>query len=186
MSTLYVDSIQPKTTGQAINVATTNQTGHVLQMPFKQYTDTTQVTIPANTDTTIDVLSVNITPTSTSSLIKLDSFIFHEWVNPDAPYYSMWYFYRDTTKLGAPKVGNRISGITNSATSYYSSDSSSTAESANYSYFDSPNTTSQITYKVGVICFYSTSVFINRTVTDSNNLYSTRGMSFISATEIGG
>jgi hypothetical protein len=159
----------------------------VLQMPFTQYTGTTSVSVTANTNTTIDVLSVNITPKSTSSIIKLDTHIFHEWVQGNATFNSVWFFYRGSTKLAIAQAGNRLCGISMSTLCVGATDANSTPEIACYSYFDSPNTTSQVTYKVGVISYYSTSVFINRTSGDAaNNTEHERGISFISATEIGG
>ena len=160
--------------------------GSVIQTKKTQYTSTTNVTTVANTNKTVDVLAVNITPRSTSSIIRLDANIFHEWLNPDAMYYCMWFFYKDSTKLGAPQAGSRLSGITSSSISYYASDADSTPEVASYSYFDSPTTTSQITYKVGVICHYQTTVHINRTVGDTDATTYNRGISFISAQEIKG
>ena len=64
-------------------------------------------------------------------------------------------------------------------------DGASTAETAMYSYFDTPNTTSPITYKVGVITHYTTNFGINRCYADTDNTEYERGLSFISATEIG-
>ena len=181
MSKLFVDSIQPKTTGGSVGIK-----GHVLQMPFTQYTSTTSVSTPANTNTTIGVLTVDITPSSLNSIIKLDSHVFHEWQHAGSPYNCTWFFFRDSTKLAHPQDGNRLSGISASALSFEATDGGSTPETVYYSYFDSPQTTSLITYKVGVITHHATSVFINRTVGDSNGTESERGVSFISATEIGG
>jgi len=161
-------------------------TGAVLQMPFTQYVDTTQVSVSANTNTTINVLTVNITPKSTSSIIRLDAHIFHEWSNYDAPNESAWFFYRDATKLAHAASGNRLTGISSSALSYYGTDATSTPETVYYSYFDSPSSTSQITYKVGVINHFSCTLNINRTNNDSDSTQLERGISFISATEIGG
>ena len=158
----------------------------MLQTQFTQYTGTTSVSTPSVTNTTIDVLAVNITPKSTNSIIKLDTHIFHEWQQPASTYNCAWFFYRDTTKLAIAQAGNRLCGISPSAISFTGSDGDSTAEMTYYSYFDSPNTTSQITYKVGVINNYATNVFINRTVGDADNDERERGLSFISATEIGG
>ena len=157
--------------------------GKVLQMPFTQYIGTTSVEVDA-TWTAIDVLSVTITPSSTSSIIKLDTHIFHEWSNVNAPHESAWFFYRDTTRLAHPTAGSRQCGITTSFTSYHQ-DTTSTPEATYYSYFDSPNTTNPITYKVGVINYYDNTVYINRTVNDTDSGQSERGISFISATEIG-
>jgi len=159
--------------------------GAVLQMPFTQYSGTTEVSTN-QTSKAVDVLTVSITPKSTSSIIKLDANIFHEWTQADASYLCMWFFYRDSTKLGAAQAGSRLCGITCSGLSYYASDASSTPEVASYSYFDTPSTTSLITYKVGVVSHHTTSVHINRTVSDGDSTSHNRGISFISATEIGG
>ena len=115
MSKLFVDEIQPKTTGGVINAK-----GMVIQMPFTQYTGTTSVSTSSVTNHTIDVLSVNITPKSTNSIIKLDTSIFHEWGNAGATYNCAWFFYRDSTKLAHAQAGNRLSGISTSALSFKS------------------------------------------------------------------
>ena len=150
-----MDSIQPKTTGGIINAK-----GMVIQMPFTQYTGTTSVEVDA-TWTAIDVLSVNITPSSTSSIIKLDTHIFHEWSNVNAPHESAWFFYRDSTLLKAPSAGSRPCGISMSTLSHHTTDAGSTPEIAYYSYFDAPNTTNQITYKVGFLVRFNRTIYIN-------------------------
>ena len=185
MSTLFVDSIQPKTTVSQLIIAPAIQTGAVLQTQFTQYTGTTSVSLSTITDTFLTDLTVNITPKSTSSIIKLDTHIFHEWGVASYATESVWFFYRDSTLLRAPVAGNRSSGISMSALSH-PTDSGSTPETAYYSYFDLPSTTSQITYKVGVRVYQSDTLFINRTKNDTNNSNHERGISFISATEIGG
>ena len=159
--------------------------GAVLQMPFTQYTGTTQVSITGGANTSIDVLSVNITPKSTSSIIRLDTHIFHEWSNQHAAYNGVWFFYRDSTKLAHAQVGNRGAGISVSTISI-ALEAGSTPEIATYSYFDSPNTTNQITYKVGHLNYGSYTLNINRNNTDADSTQHERGISFISATEIGG
>jgi hypothetical protein len=185
MSTLYVDSIQPKTTGSQLIIAPAIQTGAMLQTQFTQYTGTTSVSISTDTNTVIDVLTVNITPKSTSSIIKLDAHIFHEWANSSSPNNSVWFFYRDSIKLAHAQVGTALCGITNTLISY-STDGSSTPEIANYSYFDTPSTTNTITYKVAAINNANTTIFINKNNSASTTSEYERGISFISATEIGG
>ena len=180
-SILKVDTLQ-----DASGTGTPYITGAVLQMPFTQYTSTTTVSTSANTNHTVDVLSLNITPKSTSSIIRLDAHIFHEWGHVNSQHDSMWFFYRDSTKLAHTQVGSRRAGITTSLISYISAEAGSTPEATNYSYFDSPNTTSQITYKVGVINQQTATLYINRTVIDNDGVDFERGISFISATEIGG
>ena len=160
-------------------------TGAVLQMPFTQYTGTTSVAVN-NTSVAIDVLAVNITPKSTSSIIRLDTHIFHEHSLSAGTTDSVWFFYRDTTKLGHAQAGSRQSGISMGTISYDEANANSTPEIASYSYFDAPNTTSQITYKVGFMTYHNATIYINRTVSDADNNGNERGISFISATEIGG
>ena len=186
MSTLFVDSIQPKTTGSQLTIAPAIQTGAMLQTQFTQYTGTTTVSTSADTNAEISVLTVNITPKSTSSIIKLDAHIFHEWSDQGDATNSVWFFYRDSTLLKAPSAGSRPCGISMSTLSHHTTDAGSTPEIAYYSYFDAPNTINQITYKVGVLPRYTRTIYINRTVTDNDNNSHERGVSFISATEIGG
>ena len=160
--------------------------GSVVQVQFLQI-DTTvaSISVSANTDTVVTQLTVNITPSSTSSIIRLDTHIFHEWANAAAPTEAAWYFYRDSTKLAASAAGSRLTGISMSKLSFHN-DNTSTPEIASYSYFDQPSSTSQITYKVGVKNHFATNFSLNRTKNDSDGTQSERGISFISATEIAG
>jgi len=182
VSTIKVDTLTD-TSGNSIPY----MKGAVLQVQYLQI-DTTvgAISLSANTDTVVTQLSVNITPRSTSSIIRLDTHIFHEWASAVAPTESAWFFYRDTTKLAASYASNRQTGISMSRISYHDADAGSTPEIVTYSYFDQPSTTSQITYKVGVSNYYATYFSLNRTINDTDNAQNERGISFISATEIGG
>ena len=192
MSTLKTNTIQAAT-GSTVNVASGHKItgaagsivapGHVMQVQYLQYTGTTSVSL-SNTSIAIDVLAVNITPTSTNSIIRLDTHIFHEQSIAAGAADTVWFFYRDTTKLAIAEAGGRQCGISMATLSYYVSDAASTPDIANYSYFDAPNTTSQITYKVGVLTYNNTTIYINRSVTDTANNGYERGLSYISATEI--
>jgi len=160
--------------------------GHVIQVQYTQYTDTFTQSLSAETDTVLGAaaLSVNITPSSTSSIIKLDAHIFHEWGSQGDAGNSVWFFYRDTTALKAPAAGSRPCGISMSTVSYAGDEAGSTPEIAYYTYFDAPNTTSQITYKIGLFPRYNRTLSVNRTITDTDALGFERGISFTSATEI--
>ncbi len=181
MSTIKVDTITD-TSGNSSPIIK----GAVLQVQYLQI-DTTvaSISVASDTDIVVTQLTVNITPKSTSSIIRLDTHIFHEWAAADAPAEAAWFFYRDTTKLAASSASNRQCGISMSRLSYHG-DAGSTPEIATYSYFDTPSTTSQITYKVGVRNHNGTSFSLNRTINDTDNTQAERGVSFISATEIGG
>lgn len=181
MSKIYVDEIAPKT---GSNVFIKQPAGSIVQTQFTQYTSTTTVAFGANTPSTIDVLSVTITPSSASSIIKLDSHIFFEHSVATQNWNSMFFFYRDATRLGHPQTGSRLCGITSGLLNYYAGDNNSTAEIANYSFFDSPNTTSAVTYKVGFIANLAETLHINKTVADTDSTAYERGTSYISATEI--
>jgi len=179
------DSFSIDGSGNITTAKTLHAPGHVVQVQYTQYTGTFSQSVTADTNTVIgaSALSVNITPTSTSSIIKLETHIFHE-LGAEADYANhVWFFYRDTTALKAPAAGSRPCGISISTLGYHV-DIGSTPEIVQYTYFDAPNTTSQITYKIGLLPRYSRTLYVNRTVTDNDNNAHERGISFTSATEI--
>ena len=173
-------------------------TGMIIQVQFTQYSDSATMTnIADDTDhvlvdghasdgTGTEILNVDITPISTSSKIWLQSSWCGEFSNYGDDYNTMFFFYRDSTKLGRADAGSRQTGIMPPAINYHQNDNS-TMESCFYQYFDTPSTTSQITYKVG---FRSegngTTLYTNRTVTDSDADDFERGISSICAIEIAG
>ena len=129
-------------------------------------------------------LSVNITPTSATSKILLTTSVFFEGEATNAQDY-LWSFYRDSTKLGQANAVNRRGGIMATSTGSFTGDASSTADSASYSYYDTPNTTSAITYAVAFnFSSNSGNLFLNRTVNDVDSVSYERGVSIIIAQEI--
>ena len=163
--------------------------GGIIQIQRTQYTDTTSTSVADSTNVSLDHLAVNITPTSTSSIIKIDAAVNGEWSNESPTWNSNWFFYRDSTKLSAPTASNKTTGIhMGTSISIYVANNSSTPENAYYTYFDTPSTTSQITYKVGVYQGSGSTYtwYTNRTVVDADNDQYERGVSFISVTEIAG
>tara|TARA_R100000329_G_scaffold151464_1_gene147741 strand:- start:2072 stop:2626 length:555 start_codon:yes stop_codon:yes gene_type:complete len=175
------------------NIQNTSGTGSpyitdaVLQVRYFQLTEPQNETYSSgDTDQVISNFNINITPVSTASIIKLEANIMFEWANSSWDH--IWFFYRDSTKLGATNAGSRRAGISPSTVSHGKIDppnSDSTPEFATLTYFDAPSSTSQINYKLGVNASGTNNLFINRTVGDSNNVGYERGVSFISATEIG-
>ena len=161
--------------------------GSILQVQRTQFTGTTELSLSANTDTAVTDLTVNITPTSTSSIIKIEAQITGEWANTSGATDNVWFFYRDSTKLSHATAGSRNVGIMMGTNLSYTANAQSTPESIYYSYFDTPSSTSQITYKVGVNQGDGGyNYFINRTVSDTDQITYERGISFISVTEIAG
>lgn len=182
MSKLYVNELAPKTAGNKIIMPQ----GGIIQVQYTQYTGTTSYSLSATTDSSLSDLTVNITPTSTSSKILIQTHVFFEMTsNPD--HLLAWMFMRDSTVLKAPVVGsNRRSTISAGSTAYYADDKASTPASAVYQYFDSPNTTSQVTYKVAVNSYNAGTLYLNRSVLDSDATDYERGVSYICVTEIAG
>ena len=161
--------------------------GTILQVKNTTFTGTSTTAFASSTNTKLTDLSVNITPTSTSSIIKIEAQITGEHSRADAIYNTGWFFYRDNTALVAPNAGNRNAGIQmGTSLSYWTGNPDSTPENANYMYFDSPSSTSQITYTVGIVSYYAGNWHLNRTALDSNTVDYERGISTISVTEIAG
>tara|TARA_B100000925_G_scaffold211098_1_gene160897 strand:- start:34 stop:576 length:543 start_codon:yes stop_codon:yes gene_type:complete len=162
--------------------------GGVIQIQRTLFTGTSEVSISADTDTVFTDLTVNITPTSTSSIIRIDAQATGEFANQGAATDCTWFFYRDTTKLSTPVAGSRNVGVMMGGNlSYGTSQAGSTPESVYYSYFDSPSSTSQITYKVGIhVSQGGYNYYLNRTKDDADGVAYERGTSFICVTEIAG
>ena len=161
--------------------------GSILQTQYTMFTGTSTTAFASATNTKLTDLAVNITPTSTNSVIKIEAFVTGELSNASSIYNTGWFFFRDNTALQAQNVGNRNAGIQMASNlSYWAGDVSSTPENASYMYFDSPSTTSQITYTVGIVSYYGGNWHLNRTVSDSNDSDNERGISSICVTEIAG
>jgi hypothetical protein len=161
--------------------------GGVIQVQRTMFTSTNTISLSANTDTALTDLTVNITPISTSSIIKIEAMVNGEWGNQDGATDGVWFFYRDTTKLSHASASNRNVGIhMGTSISYDVGEGASTPEHAYYSYFDSPSSTSQITYKVGVNQRDGYTWYLNRTVNDTDQTNNERGISLITVTEIAG
>jgi hypothetical protein len=159
----------------------------IIQTQYTQFTGTNTYSTTAATDAVITDLTVNITPVSTSSIIKVEAMVNGEWSNQVGATDNVWFFYRDSTKLSHSAASNRNVGIMmGSSISYFTQDQDSTPENAYYSYFDAPSSTSQITYKVGVNSGSGYTWYLNRTVGDTDTSSYERGTSFICVTEIAG
>jgi len=176
MSTLRVDSLQGQTQDGTYR--------YLVQMKHFQLTTTQTETIAGSyADQAISNFTVNITPTSANSIIKLEAQLMFETANHI--WNTIFFFYRDNTKLAhTESAGSRQVGIGMASIGYHGDDDASTPEMLHMGYFDSPNTTSSIAYKLGINTSATNNVFINRTVSDTNSNGYERGVSWISAMEI--
>ena len=159
-------------------------TGSILQVQHFQLTTSQTVTgVQAMVDLAIPNFVVNITPRNSSSIMKLEAQLMYESAN--VAWSTMFFFFRDTTKLANTQAspGSRMIGIAGGV-SALDSDNNSTPEMTTLTYFDTPNTTSAINYKLGVVARTTNNFFINRTITDTDSDSYDRGTSYMSVTEI--
>ena len=130
-------------------------------------------------------VSASITPSSTSSKILIQVCVFYEGTTAEQEY--LWDIYRDSTKLGSPKVGSRGGGIASAAVGHTVANQASTPETRFYQFVDSPSSVSAITYAAAYnTSTTSGSLHLNRTVSDSNDANHERGVSSIVLQEIAG
>jgi hypothetical protein len=157
-------------------------TGKVLQV-----VSTTKTDVQSITGTTfVDVFSLAITPSATSSKILLDCFI-----NLSANgRYSAVKTFRDSTQINmGNQIGsNRARVSVSSQTNNDATNDSFIMHNSNTSFLDSPSTTNEITYKIkcGNTNDNSTVSYINRPPSDSDNAYVHTGSSTFTLMEIAG
>ena len=164
--------------------------GAIIQIQYDQLT--TETTSQAFSASTAAVVSnfptVNITPNKTSSKIKIDVSMMFEFGASGSQHNHMFFLYRDSTRIGytgtATSTWYGIAMATNTYTE--TGNDASTPNQLHLHFFDSPNTTDEITYKLGFISNNAQTLYINRTVASNNAANYERGISFISATEIAG
>ena len=184
MSKLFVNELAPKTAGNKIMMPQ----GGIIQIQYNQLTTGTYQAITAGTYVKLtNFPSVTITPTSTSSKMKIDVMWNGEFDVVDNTWNSVFVLYRDNTLLkGNTDTGYSSTGMFPPKSSYTSSDADSTPESMNGTYFDEPNTTSAITYYLGIRASNGNNIFINRVVGGSTSDGYERMISNMCVTEIAG
>ena len=161
--------------------------GGIIQIQRTQLDTASTQDFIANTDTAFTDLTVNITPTSTSSIIKIECHLAGEFDDDDITWDHAMFFFRDTTALKhSGSFTTAQVGISALTRTFSDNNDASTGEVGYYTYFDSPNTTSQVTYKVGIHSRYAGTFYINTTVATSDSDSNERFVSNISATEIAG
>ncbi len=159
--------------------------GKILQVVQTVKTDT--FTTTSNTLVDITGLSLNITPSSTSSKILVFTNV---WAS--ASYYVGHIgLFRDSTELGlADAASNRPRSLMDFVGERTSMDTHGAILCLSAHYLDSPSSTSALTYKIKTAARYDNSLspvtYINRSVPDRDtNTYDHRKISVITAMEIG-
>ena len=165
--------------------------GKILQVKTNSTRDSTGSVHCNPTKTYVDITNqnVSITPSATTSKIKIS---FHQFGETGSSAHQFMFAVKRaisggaTTILQAPAASTRGTGMTMAFINWPSADNENTpgvAQMANY--IDSPNTTSAVTYTVVVQNHESTNYYYyNRTVQDTDNAARERGLSWITVEEV--
>ena len=150
-------------------------TGGVKQVVSTAKLDTTTVT--GTSAANISGLTVDITPASSTNKVLVIAQVVTSFANQEA-------FLRlgggnATTYIGAT-AGSRVRGVTQPAEGA----AGARATTQTLIYLDSPATTSAVTYAVQGWVVSGGSLYINRSVTDTDNANFLRGASSITAIEV--
>jgi len=169
-----------------------SKSGSILQVQSTLLTTSFEVTCTGTSTTNgsitdITGLSVNITPSSTSSKIMILCRIFYEPNNHNA---DAFFGLRDGSNNlinTNTESGNWNKALTKGFVGYHLDDNNSTPDSANFFTIHSPNTTSQFTYKAYCGTGSSNKTYkFNRSHGDDDAHNYERGSSEIIAMEIKG
>jgi len=156
--------------------------GSVLQAVQTIKTDTfsTQSITPVD----ITGFSVNITPSSTSSkiLVQCSTYI------SNSAYNGYVFLLRDSSQIFTADAAGSRPATSGCVGGYSSGNMTYSLNSSSITYLDSPNTTSQVTYKLQMSSYSASHItYMNRTYTDRDTAgYEPRAASSITVMEIAG
>ena len=184
VSTLKTNTIQAAT-GTAVNVASghvLNAAGHVIQTKSMTLTAATTASSNSYTDSG---LTLDITPSSTSSKILITGF-----VSLGSDYFKNYMkVLRDGSDLAVGDADGTRERVFASVLPADTGWDSYGVQSVPINLLDSPNTTSSVNYKVQFKCYRGTSgtATVNRSLSDRNNSgYDERTISVLTLQEIAG
>jgi len=181
MSTLFVDTINEKTSGNGIQIP-----GHVIQVVSTTKTDTQSIT----GTTFADVLTATITPKFSNSKIYIKCDLnFTRYSSTDSDLgerYAAAKLFRDSTQIALGDAGGSRSQVWFSSNTVNGQNNAFTMFQSSGSFLDSPATTSATTYKVKCAGTATSTdiVVINRTGPDNDANYPHRGASTLTLMEI--
>ena len=161
--------------------------GQIIQVVNTYYTTPSSLSIPASYNTFTDVpgISATITPRSASSKIYMTVRWFGEWSGTNMTWEAMFNIKRNGTPIGLPpQPGTNTLGIHMSALSHYAGDADSTPETIFFDYYDSPASTSALTYQLSIASATAGTMYINRCVNATATGSYERGTSSITLFEI--
>lgn len=164
--------------------------GRVIQIKNTWLSDPTTFSLTGAYNLYQDIpnLYVTITPYKPSSRFYIACRVFCEGGNVNTPTWDgVWVIKRNGYAIGLPpQPGTLPVGQAMGVLGYYSNDQSSTPEMVFWDYVDTPNLAGPITYQVALSSQQGTTMYINRTVTDTNAGNFERGTSSITVWEIAG
>lgn len=156
--------------------------GKVLQVVQTTKTDTFSTT--STTPVDITGFSVNITPSSTSSkiLVSCNSYI------SNSGYNGYVFLLRDSSQIFIADAASNRPRTSGCVGGYSSGNMIYSLNSSAITYLDSPNTTSQVTYKLQMSSYSTAQItYMNRTYQDRDTTgYEPRAVSSITVMEIAG
>ena len=141
-----------------VDVGSIKAPGTVVQVINSTVSTQSTVSIPAlnTTFTSVPNISVTITPKFSNSKILIQCRWFGELSVGTAVWDTMFGLKRGGTSIGHAGATGAAQGITMAALSYYANDGNSTPETVYLDYYDSPASTSALTYE---LCCNSTAAF---------------------------
>ena len=150
--------------------------GKILQVVQTVKTDTFSYTGTTN-NTDITGMSVNITPSSSSNKVLIFAMLHVSQQNIPSIYLA-----RDSTLIG---IGDASGSRPRATARIRSSGDTNTAGIGTIVFLDSPNTTSQVTYKLQASLENAAhNLYVNRSEADANSLVGTRTISTITVQEV--
>ena len=171
MSTLKTNQIQT-----VAGLPILNSTGSIIQVVYGDM-GANVVQIAAQNNTVVNNISVNITPTRSTSKILLQAHMVH-----DGWYVNSWGFARNGTNIGGNLNTNSSNAISTNYQGHDSVNNRGWCLATTYYYLDSPGTTSAITYAPTACSSWSGTIY-TLTINDRRNV-DMRSLSSIVAMEI--
>lgn len=174
MSLLKVNAIQ--------NVSGQANLGKILQVIQTYYDTPTSQSIAAQTYNDITGLSATITPSSTSSRIIIHA----RWFGENTSNWDGGFgLKRNGTIIGAPSSPSTRAALMTMGSLSYFNDDNSTPETSQLWYVDSPSSTSSTTYTMWYTNNGAMTLYINRTVGDTDAFNYERGTCAMILMEVG-